>query len=232
MQQTLEIVGREEAVERAGRWRERNRSEERIFRVGVESLNDQELVATVLGVDVQSAERLLDLHCGELGRLFSAGSSWAAGSLSPVCRARFLAARELACRLAAERVPESDPLRRPAELARYLTLRYGERDQEILGALFLNSTGHLLLVQEIYRGTLSRTCVEPRETLKQALLVGAANIILFHNHPSGQAAPSLEDQAFTRSFGAAAALLGIPLSDHLILGSGNRWTSMRELMAW
>jgi DNA repair protein RadC len=85
---------------------------------------------------------------------------------------------------------------------------------------------------EIYRGALSRTSVEPREVLKQALLVGAASIILFHTHPSGELVPSPEDQAFTRLFAQAATLLDIPLRDHLILGSAGRWLSLRDVMAW
>jgi len=234
MRQNSEVVGRERWTGRIVRWKapaERDSPEDLILRAGAETLSDQELLAALLGVDVTSAEQLLELHAGELGRLFSAGSG-AAVSLSPVCRARFLATRELACRLAAERVPESDPLKRPEDLARYLNLRYSLRDQEILGALFLSSSSRVLQHSEIYRGALSRTCAEPREILKQALLVGAAGIILFHNHPGGDPAPSLEDHAFTQLFGQAATLLGIPLLDHLILGSAGRWISMRDVAAW
>jgi DNA repair protein RadC len=205
--------------------------EERILRSGAESLSNPELLATLLGLDVASAERLLELQAGELGRLFSVASGTEA-TLSPIRRARFLAARELACRLAAERVPESDPLQRPEDLARYLNLRYSVRDQEVLGALFLNCSGRVLRQCEIYRGTLTRASVEAREVLKQALLAGAAHIVLFHNHPSGELVPSLEDHAFTRLFAQTAPLLGIRLLDHLILGSAGRWLSMRDVMAW
>jgi len=234
MRQTSEVVGRERWEGRIVRWKapaERDSPEDLILRAGAETLSDQELLAALLGVDVTSAERLLELQGGKLGRLFSAESG-AVLSLSPVRRARFLAARELACRLAEARVPESDPLKRPEDLARYLNLRYSLRDQEILGALFLSSSGKVLLHCEIYRGAFSRTCAEPREILKQALLVGAASIILFHNHPGGDPAPSLEDHAFTQLFARAATLLGIPLLDHLILGSAGRWISMRDIVAW
>lgn len=178
--------------------------EDRILRTGsAESLSDQELLATVLGIDVESAHDLLKLHTGELLRLFSRGSL-ADFTLSQTHRAQFLAVRELACRLAAERIPAKDPLCRLEDMARYLSLRYSARDQEILGALFLSNTGTLILHSEIYRGTLTCARVEPREILKQALLVGAAAILVFHNHPSGDPAPSADDKAFTKNLADAA----------------------------
>jgi len=206
--------------------------EDRILRTGgAESLSDQELLATVLGIDAVSARDLLELHAGELLRFFSRGSL-AGFSLNPAHRARFYAVREIACRLAAEHIPKNDPLCRPEDLARYLNLRYGVRDQEILGALFLSNSGTLILHSEIYRGTLSCAKVEPREILKQALLVDAAAILVFHNHPSGNSFPSADDQEFTKNLAAAAQILGIRLADHLILGASGSWTSLRDVMAW
>jgi DNA repair protein RadC len=207
------------------------RLEDRIVTVGAESLNDPELLAVLLGLEVKSAHRLLNLHAGELLRLFSRGSL-ADFALQPTQRARFLALRELACRLAAERLPNHDPLCRPEEIARYLSLRYSVRDQEILGALFLSNSGRLILHREIYRGTIDCAHVEPREILKQALLVGAAAILVFHNHPGGFSSPSADDQAFTRNLANAAQILGLRLADHLILGACGSWTSLRDVMAW
>lgn len=96
----------------------------------------------------------------------------------------------------------------------------------------MSGSSRLLRHREIYRGTLTRTSVEPREILKQALLVGAAGVVLFHNHPGGEPTPSPEDVAFTRLFSQAATLLGIRLADHLILGSEGQWVSMRDIVVW
>jgi DNA repair protein RadC len=104
-----------------------------------------------------------------------------------------LAACEIACRLACRRIPDREPLTRPAQVARFLTRRYQQRDQELMGAVFLNASRGLLGHQEIYRGTLHRAAVEPREILKQCLLRGAAGFVLFHTHPSGDPTPSAED---------------------------------------
>jgi DNA repair protein RadC len=143
-----------------------------------------------------------------------------------------LAACEIACRLACRRIPDRGPLSRPDQVARFLTLRYHQRDQELMGALFLNASHRLLGHQEIYRGTLHRAAVEPREILKQCLFRGAASVVLFHTHPSGDPTPSAEDILFTRRMAEAAAVVGVELVDHLVLGSPGRWASLKDQGGW
>jgi DNA repair protein RadC len=103
--------------------------------------------------------------------------------LSETQASALLAACELACRLARGKVPERKSLRRPAEVALYLSLRYQQRDQEVMGALFLDLRHHLLGEREVFRGTLHRAAVEPREILKECLLRGAAGVVIFHYVP-------------------------------------------------
>jgi DNA repair protein RadC len=142
--------------------------------------------------------------------------------------AAVLAAVELARRLAFAEIPRRHPLRQPAEVARYLTLTYGNPTQEVLGALFLNGCYRLLSCREIYRGTLTQAAVEPRAILKEAILAGASVIVLFHTHPSGDLQPSGEDILFTHRMVEAAATVGIRVQDHLILGELGRWVSLHQ----
>jgi len=128
--------------------------------------------------------------------------------------------------------PDLLPLGNPDAVARYLLLRYAERDQEVMGALFLDLRNRLLGEAELYRGTMARASVEPRAFLKQALLRSAAGILLFHTHPSGDPSPSAEDLAFTRRLSDAADLLGLRLLDHVVLGGGHRWVSLRKRGGW
>ena len=146
--------------------------------------------------------------------------------------AALLAAVELACRMAEARIPDRELLNRPTSIARYVSLRYGSRDQEVMGAIFVDTRNRLLGEREIFRGTLNRAAVEPREILKEGLLRGAAGVVLFHTHPSGDPAPSAEDILFTRRMAEAGEVVGVRLVDHLIVTAGDRWVSLKERGAW
>lgn len=145
---------------------------------------------------------------------------------------RLLAAAELGRRLAAGEVRERQPLDRPHEVARYLALRYGRRDQEVMGSLFLDVRHRFLSDAEAYRGTLHRAAVEPREILKECLIRGAAGVVLFHTHPSGDPTPSSEDVLFSRRMATAADFVGVELVDHLVLGAGGRYVSLKRRGTW
>jgi hypothetical protein len=83
-----------------------------------------------------------------------------------------------------------------------------------LGALFLDVRHRLISDAEAYRGTLHRASVEPREILKECLLRGAAGVVLFHTHPSGDPTPSSEDVNFSQRWAVAAGFVGVELVDH------------------
>ena len=74
------------------------------------------------------------------------------------------------------------------------------------------------MIADISAGTLTNTVVHPREVFEPAIRCGAAHIILAHNHPSGDPAPSDADREITRTMRAAGAVLGIPVTDHIVIG--------------
>lgn len=84
--------------------------------------------------------------------------------------------------------------------------------------LYLNNQHRLLAHETLFTGTINRTEVHPREVLKRALHFNAAAVILAHNHPSGDPAPSPEDRAITERLVQALALVDIRLLDHLVVG--------------
>lgn len=210
------------------------RPRERLQAHGSAVLSDRELLALVLrsgtphkGV-VEVAKRVID-ECGGLPGLLDARPRDLVGDgLGVALASSLIAAAEIGRRLAKRDLPERRPLGRPAAVASYLALRYRVRDQEVMGALFLDVRHRLITDKEIYRGTLSRASVEPREILKEALLLGASAVVLFHTHPSGDPSPSLEDLAFTRRMAEAGELMGVRLVDHLVVGSTGRWVSLKE----
>lgn len=216
----------------------RDRPRERLLREGGAALTDAELLAVLLrtgrrGVSaVDLARELLASSQGLGGLLGVRPASLRRRGLGPAKLAAILAAVELARRLARAELPERLPLGHPEAVARYLLLRYGDRDQEVMGALYLDVRNRLLGEAELFRGTLSRAAVEPRAILKRALLSSAAGVLLFHTHPSGDPSPSAEDLAFTRRMAEAGDLVGVRLVDHLVLGTHHRWVSLRRRGGW
>ncbi len=211
---------------------------ERLLRLGGAALSDAELLAVLLrtGIPGTSAIELghevLAEQGGLNGLLMSDGAALKRPGLGPAKAATLLAAIELSRRLARTQVPRRDLLDRPDLVANYLSLRYVQQDQEVMGALYLDVRNRLIAERDIYRGTVSRAAVEPRVILKEALLRSASSFILFHTHPSGDPSPSAQDLSFTRRLSDAGELLGIRLVDHLILGSSGRWISLGRRGAW
>ncbi|HXO20876.1 MAG TPA: DNA repair protein RadC [Thermoanaerobaculia bacterium] len=214
------------------------RPRERLLDQGSAALSDAELIAVLLRTGkvgasaLQVSMELLQDVDGLAGLLGMSAPSLRRHGIGPAKAASVLAAVEIGRRLAREELPDRQPLTRPAEVVRYLAIRYRLRDQEMMGALFVDIKNRLIGEREIFRGTMNRAAVEPREVLKESLLRGAAGVILFHNHPSGDPAPSAEDRLFTRRMEQAGEIVGVRLVDHLVLGSSGRWVSVRGRTSW
>ncbi len=118
----------------------------------------------------------------------------------------------------------------PSKVAEILRTFNPYSDQkERFMALLLNSRNQVIGINEVSVGTLSASLVHPREVFRPAILVGAAAIIVSHNHPSGDCAPSPEDKVATKRIQDSGQLLGIPLLDHVILADGSEsFFSFRE----
>ena len=115
-----------------------------------------------------------------------------------------------------------------ALLARDL-LNTADDDKEHFWSIYLNAQNHYLLHTLVSTGSQSASLVHPREVLGPALRVGAAALILVHNHPSGDPTPSREDLRLTRQLADGARLLDLRLHDHLIIGNGTeQWVSLAQ----
>jgi DNA repair protein RadC len=203
-----------------------DRPRERLHRLGPAALSSEELVALLLGCGVRGesaldcARRLLSSRGGLAGLAGATGEELARErGIKGARGGRILAALEIARRLAAETLSERDILNEPRLVKEFLRRAQPAGAQERTGALYLNARNRLLRNDpEIYRGTLDRAVVEPRELLKRALLANAAGLIVYHNHPSGDPTPSREDRDFTRRLAAAAEAVGLRLLDHIVVG--------------
>ena len=112
-------------------------------------------------------------------------------------------------------------------LIAYLTAVLARESIEHFRILFLDAEGRLRADEAQARGTVNHTPVYPREVVRRALELGAASVILVHNHPSGDPSPSLADIEMTALIEDAAEVLGLGVRDHIIVGNG-RWLSFRK----
>lgn len=101
------------------------------------------------------------------------------------------------------------------------------KTKEHLVLLSLNTKNHVVGAHTIHVGTVNSSLVSPRDIIQAALLNNASAIMIAHNHPSGDSAPSDEDIRVTRNLHDACKIMYINLIDHLIIGDGN-YTSLKE----
>jgi len=211
---------------------EEERPRERLDRLGATALTNSELLAILLrsGRRGESAVALAQAVLKEAGGLERL-STLSPGQLVKLRLGRvqaltLSAAIELAARMGNETLVR-EKFSDPGRVEAYLKRLYARRTQESTGVLLLDARHRLLRDRECYVGTVDRALVEPREILKQALLEDAAAMILYHNHPSGDPAPSAEDVEFTRRLKHAADLVGVRLLDHVVVGRSG-CASLRE----
>jgi DNA repair protein RadC len=132
-----------------------------------------------------------------------------------------------ALRLARGAILGHSLLDEPEDLIDYLTAKLSRERVERFHILFLDTEGRLLADEAQARGTVNHTPVYPREVVRRAMELGAAQVILVHNHPSGDPLPSQADVEMTALITQAAASLDIGVHDHIIIGFG-AWLSFRQ----
>jgi DNA repair protein RadC len=121
-------------------------------------------------------------------------------------------------RLARARVMRREVVSSWSALVSYCKTRMAHQDIETFRLLFLDRKNVLIADEEQMRGTIDAVSVHPREVVRRALDLGASAVIMVHNHPSGDPAPSQADIVMTRKVRDALAAVDIRLHDHLIIG--------------
>jgi DNA repair protein RadC len=211
-----------------------DRPREKLRCHGAAALGDNELVAIVLGngqanasaldlantllAGVGGLESLARAHHDELTRVPGIGTARAA---------QVLAAVELGRRTLTRAGRQRVQVTTPRMVAELLLPLYGNRPVEQFGVVLLDTKHRVMRTAVLAVGTLNSSIVEPRDVFREAAIGGAAAIVMFHNHPSGDPSPSPEDVDLTRRLVAAGMLIGIDVIDHVILGE-HRYFSFKE----
>ena len=207
---------------------------ERLAKEGVEALSNQELLAILLRTGTRQAS-VFEIAQKVLSNLSSLTdlkkmTLQELQSLSGIGRVKAIelqAMIELGHRIHKHENLEMESILSSQKLAKKMQQELGDKKQEHLVALYLNTQNQIIHQQTIFIGSATRSIAEPREILHYAIKHMATSLILVHNHPSGAVAPSRNDDHVTKLVKDACDLMGIVLLDHLIV-SHSSYFSYRE----
>jgi DNA repair protein RadC len=124
---------------------------------------------------------------------------------------------QAAQRVLAGRMRDSEALTSPQVVRDFLKVKLGALEHEVFALIHLDAQNRVIDYAEMFRGTITRTSVYPREVVKEALARNSAALLLVHNHPSGAAEASRADEALTQMLKSALALVDVRVLDHLIV---------------
>jgi DNA repair protein RadC len=217
-----------------------DRPRERLMRLGAEELSNAELIAILLGTGtkqhsvIELAQQLLH-HCDAqapeegLRYLLSLRNQQVGKSVPGIGEAKLcqiIAALQLGLRAAKTPLKRID-VNNPRAVYEYLSPKMSFKTHEEFVVIAVNAKHQVLGIDKTSEGTLTATPVDPRKVFISAIRRSAHAIILAHNHPSGDPAPSREDREVTLRLIQAGRLLGIEVLDHVVVGVG-RYVSFRE----
>lgn len=207
---------------------------ERLLSEGPCSLPDAELLTLLLRVNRQGAgrlglaQRLLERFGGVLGVLDQDGPAlMEVEGVGAARAAAVVAARELVARAELARLKRGAYVAGSKAMKRFLRWRLAGLQREVFGLILLNARNAVLAVEYLFYGSVDRSVVYTREIVKCCLRHNAAAVVLFHNHPSGEASPSEQDKAVTERVFALLEEINVALLDHVIVG-GAEQVSMAE----
>lgn len=216
------------------RWPEKERPRERLLQQGPQHLGEAELLGILIGKGTKSktaidlGRELLERY-ESLENLFSRSPSelMKVKGIGSAKAATLFAAFQLVRRIQSQKKRERPTFKRSSDVRdHYLPLMKDLR-KEVFQVLLLSRANKLIKEVTISEGTLDASLVHPREVFREALLESAAGVILIHNHPSGNPAPSEEDLRITKQVVEAGKVMGIKVYDHIIL-AGEDYRSLAD----
>ncbi len=197
---------------------------ERLDRLGPRALSDSELLSLLLrtGRRGQSADELARRILREVGGLAAVASEEIASlqgvvGLGPAKSASLVAACEIGRRIATRRLEPGAAIHGPADVHRHFFERLRDCPHEQFLALLVDGRHRVMSEVLVSQGTLTASLVHPREVFRPAIRRSAAALVLVHNHPSGDPAPSSEDRQVTERLQEAGEVIGIRVLDHVIV---------------
>ncbi len=216
---------------------ETERPYEKSYKYGVEILSDAELLAVILRTGsrqanaLSTAYRILDahpIHKGIVGLNYLTTEELE--DISGVGKVKAIQMKclaEISKRMAKASLKPFISFESPQSIADYFMENTRYLEKEYVYILMFDSKHKLLKDVRLSEGTVNSSLLSPREVFTTALKFDAVYIVLVHNHPSGDPSPSSQDIEITDRVSSAGRMIGIELSDHIILGN-NCYVSLAE----
>ena len=213
---------------------------ERLQQDGVQSLSNEELLTLIVCAEsstgrtiiLKQIQRLFEA-CGDLQGVMCTefGELCLDHGLDERKAAQLQGVLEFSRRLAMQPPTKKYQIRSADDAVALVRMEMMYLDREQLRLLVLNTKNQVLFNQSLYQGTVNSSVLRASEVLRPAVVRNAPNVIVVHNHPSGDPAPSPEDLEITRQLIEAGRVLDIELLDHIIIGNPH-YLSLKERMHW
>jgi DNA repair protein RadC len=211
----------------------RARMRQRLLKVGPDALADHEMLEMILFIalprrDTKPIARELLARFRTFGGVLGAPEMELRGvdGIGEAGTAAVKLVQAAALRMMRQDLTSQPVLSTWERLTDYLTAAMAHERIEQFRVLFLDGRNKLIADEVQGRGTINHAPAYPREVVRRCLELHATAVILAHNHPSGEPSPSREDVALTAEIKRAAAIMGITVHDHIIIGKG-KWLSFR-----
>lgn len=205
---------------------------ERLVKYGVENLSNEELLAIILKTGSKKynvkevASNILSSY-GDIKNLKDVriNNLTKIDGIGKVKAIELIAAIELGRRVYYEEdYKDMVTLTNPKVIIGYFNKLFKGENQECFYVVYLDSKNKYIDKKLVFKGILNKSLIHPRDIFKEAYLLSACNFICIHNHPSGDATPSMEDINVTKMLSEIGKLHGIRLLDHVIIGNNNYYS--------
>lgn len=216
------------------------RPRERLKNLGADKISSQELLAVILGKGIKGESVLVTVQ--KLIQNFGNLQNILEASVEDLMKVRgigfakacqLIASFELSKRLLKENIEqEKERVRKnaitsPSEIVKFIQSEIDDYSKEHFFVISFDVRNRILGIDKTSKGTLSASLVHPRETFESAIRRHAAQIIVAHNHPSGDCEPSEDDIRITKRLYEAGKIMGIELLDHIVVTKDN-YTSLKD----
>ena len=213
----------------------RQRMRERFMEYGLDAFTDDEILEMLFSFgtprqDCKERARSTRTHFGSLAAALEATPEELRKikGVGPnnIFALKFI--HEVARKFLKTRLTGRHYIKAASDLVDYLHHAYSFHDREVFVVTFLDARHGIIAVEPLFEGTLTASVIYPREVMKKAIELGAAAMVLAHNHPSGLTDPSEADRSVTKKIFLAGRTLDITVLDHIIIGGPGNFFSFAE----